>query len=116
MTASRPAAITPLRSSPSDARNSARTVVGNRVCTTDCSVAIVSSITSVASSAAGVDASAVIVVVGVEPAMARRRSTTSVVVPERVIATMRSYRLPAGNSDAGKASVSPSPAASRSAA
>jgi hypothetical protein len=43
-------------------------------------------------------------------------ASTSVVVPERVSATTRSYRLAAGNSEAGNASVSPCPAVSRSAA
>ena len=47
---------------------------------------------------------------------ASSRRTTSLVVPEREIATMRSYRRPAGISEAGKASVSPAPAASLAAA
>ena len=41
---------------------------------------------------------------------------TSVVVPDRVSATTWSYRRECGNSDAGKASVSPRPAFSRSTA
>lgn len=64
----------------------------------------------------GVVGSAVRAVVRVLPFTCRSRSTTSVVVPERVRATTRSYVRPYGNSDAAKASVSPSPAPSRSAA
>src|SRR5690625_1721836 len=45
-----------------------------------------------------------------------RRSRTSVVVPDRLRATTRSYARPAGTSEAAKASVSPSPADSRSTA
>ena len=44
------------------------------------------------------------------------RAVFSVVVPVREMHTRRSYRRAAGTSDAGKASVSPLPAASRSAA
>jgi hypothetical protein len=70
------------------ARSSASALVANRVCTTERSSAKSSTTASVASVAAGCAPSAVITVV--RPATARSRSRTSVVVPERVIATIRS--------------------------
>src|SRR4051794_22619356 len=48
--------------------------------------------------------------------VASSRSSTSVVVPDRQIASTLSYARPCGNSDAANASVSPRPADSRSAA
>ncbi len=71
----------------------------------------------VARSAHGEPATAVITSAGHAGRRSRpSRRTTSLVVPEREIATSRSYRRPAGSSEAGKASVSPGPAASRAAA
>ncbi|CAM5242013.1 hypothetical protein STENM327S_06796 [Streptomyces tendae] len=54
--------------------------------------------------------------VRVRPFRSASSSSTSVVVPERVRATTRSYARPRGNSEAANASVSPRPASSRSAA
>ncbi len=71
---------------------------------------------SSAASITGVCGSAVTAVVRVCPRRRPRSSSTSVVVPERVRATTRSYERPCGYSEAAKASVSPCPDPSRSAA
>ena len=94
----------------------ASAVVGKRVCTTDCSVAIVNAMTSLAFAAIGVATSAVIAVIGVDDPTRSIRSTTSDVVPDREITTIRSYERPKRYSDAGNESVSPCPAPSRRAA
>ncbi len=91
-------------------------MVANRVWTTERSSAKSRTTRSSAAVATGVAGSAVRAVVGVPPLNFPSRSSTSVVVPERVRATTRSYDRPRGNSEAANASVSPCPAASRSAA
>lgn len=91
-------------------------MVANRVCTTDSSSAQSSTATASAAAMTGVPGSAVSATVATLPRSSPRSSSTSVVVPDRVIATTRSYGRPAGNSEEGYASVSPCPAASRSAA
>ena len=88
----------------------------NRLETTERSSAKSSSTTWRASRASGASGSAVMAVAGVSRGARRRASSTSVVVPVREMYTRRSYRRAAGTSDAGKASVSPWPAASRRAA
>ena len=90
-------------------------MVANLVWTTDFSSANSSATRWRAAAPTGVRGSAVTATVSVVPTRARA-SSTSVVVPERVRATTRSYRRSAGNSEAAKASVSPSPSDSRSAA
>ncbi len=92
-------------------------MVANRVCTTDFSSANSSTMTSSAAVMIGVRGSPVMAVVRTvagAPSLPRTRSSsasTSVVVPDRVMATIRSYRpastRPKGNSDAANASVSP---------
>ncbi len=64
----------------------------------------------------GVPGSAVIAVVRTLPFNCPSRPITSVVVPDRVRASTRSYDRVRGNSEAAKASVSPCPAPSRSTA
>ena len=103
------------RSSPSDARRSASAEVANRVWTTDCSSTSGSSTTWSASSAAGLPGTAVTTVVGTPRSRrARRTSSTSVVVPERVRARTCSYARSSRFSLAANASVSPCPPNSRS--
>ena len=66
-------------------------MVANRVCTTDCSSAKSSTTASSAAATTGVPGSAVIAVDRARgPATGRQARSTSVVVPERVIATTRS--------------------------
>src|ERR1700712_1241840 len=107
-------AITWLTDSPREARSSISVVVANTVCTTHSSSAKSSTMVSSLICATGVDASATMAVRRAdEPASA---STTSVVVPDLLIASTRSYFRVAGSSLAVKKSVSPRPAASRSTA
>ena len=85
--------MTPVRSSPSEARRNARTEVGNLVCTTDCSAANGKATTAALTPPIGLAASTVIDVTAVpspSPRTASITSSTSVVVPEREIATIRS--------------------------
>ncbi len=91
-------------------------MVAKRVWTTDSSSAQSSTATVSAASMTGVFGSAVSATVATLPRSSPSRASTSLVVPERVIATTRSYARPAGNSEEAYASVSPCPAASRSAA
>jgi hypothetical protein len=105
------------RSSPRVARSRKSVVVANRVCTTERSSTSAMSRQSVPSSVRGVPAVATMVVV--RTPCSRRAVTssmTSVVVPEREIATTWSKVRPAGNSLAACASVTPWPACSRSTA
>ena len=91
--------------------------MANRVCTTDCSSTSGSMITWSAILVNGVSGVATIAVPAVPLAASELiNSTTSVVVPDRLIASTASYRRPAGNSLGGNASVSPWPERSRSAA
>src|SRR3954464_8432367 len=97
------------------ARKSDSAVVAKRVWTTDRSSANDKSITSPAASDTGESVSEVSATVrGARPCCSA--CATSVVVPEREIATRTSYSRAAGSSEAGKASVSPWRAASPSAA
>lgn len=91
-------------------------MVAKRVWTTEVSSAKSSTTAASASSMTGVAGSAVTATVGVVPRSRVSTSSTSVVVPDRVRATTRSYARPAGISEAAKASVSPCPADSRSTA
>ena len=76
-------------SAPSDARRSARVVVAKRVCTTDSSSAKSRTSARRAAAGAGVPATAVITSESL-PAGSRSRScTTSVVVPERQMASTK---------------------------
>jgi hypothetical protein len=83
-------AIAGLTSSPNDARINASTVVANLVWTIEDSSANGSSTASPAAATTGVCATAEIASEGVPSGSADRARTTSVVVPEREIATTRS--------------------------
>ena len=91
-------------------------MVANLVCTTDCSSAKSSVTTAPAAAATGLSAAAVMATVAADPPTLASRSTISVVVPDLDKTSTRSYRRPAGISEAANASVSPCPDASRSAA
>ena len=106
----------PRTSAPRWARSSTIELVMKRLETTERSVAKSSSTMRPASRASSASGSVVTASVGVPAGTWRNESSTSVVVPVREIYSTQSYRRVAGNSDAGKASVRPCPAASRSAA
>ena len=97
-------------------RRTTRAAVANRVCTTERSSANGREIARVAACASGLSVTAVTAIVGVPSPTAANASSTSVVVPDREIASTASYARPAGISEAGNASVSPWPPASRAAA
>ena len=80
----------PRESSPRWARSSVSAVVANRVCTTDFSSAKGSATVSSEIATAGVSGSPMTVTVGIRPLTASSTRSTSVVVPERVIATTAS--------------------------
>ena len=88
--------------------------MANRVCTTERSSAKSSSTRASAAAATGASCTAEIATDARPSGNARRARTTSVVVPEREMATIESYvRGPTENSDATAASVTPRPASSR---
>ena len=106
-------AATRSTSSPSQARAKARTAVAKRVWTTTSSSANPRMIAAAAARGTGEPATAESASVGVDGSVRSSARTTSVVVPEREIASSRSYSRWAGKSEAANASVSPSPRDSR---
>ncbi len=110
------AAATAAAPSSTDSRSRVSALVANRVWTTERSSAKSRTIAASATASTGVPATATSARLRSASPAVRSAWTTSVVVPDREIATATSYRRPGGTSDAAKASVSPRPARSRSAA